>query len=43
VPGSGFAAPGWIRFAYCVDEKVIRGSANAFKKAMEEWRNANNK
>ena len=38
VPGSGFGAPGWIRFAYCVDEGVIRASAPAFKEAVEEWR-----
>ncbi len=37
VPGSGFGKPGWLRFAYCVDEKNIRASAGAFKKAMEEW------
>jgi aspartate aminotransferase len=38
VPGSGFGAPGWIRFAYCVDEKVIRASAAAFKAALAEWK-----
>ena len=38
VPGSSFAAPGWIRFAYCVDEKFIHASADAFKEAMKEWR-----
>jgi aspartate aminotransferase len=37
VPGAGFGKPGWLRFAYCVDEKNIRASAEAFKKAMEEW------
>jgi aspartate aminotransferase len=37
VPGSGFGKPGWLRIAYCVDEKIIRASANAFKQAMEEW------
>jgi aspartate aminotransferase len=37
VPGSGFGTPGWVRFAYCVDEKVIRASGPAFKKAMESW------
>ena len=37
VPGSGFAGPGWIRFAYCVDEKIIRASEIAFKEAVEEW------
>jgi aspartate aminotransferase len=37
VPGSSFGAPGWLRFAYCVDEKIIRNSGAAFKKAMESW------
>jgi aspartate aminotransferase len=37
VPGSGFGAPGWLRFAYCVDEKIIKASAGAFKKAVETW------
>ncbi|AEF83830.1 aspartate aminotransferase [Treponema primitia ZAS-2] len=37
VPGAGFGQPGWIRFAYCVDEKVIRASGEAFGKAMENW------
>ena len=38
VPGSAFGAPLWMRFAYCVDEKIIRASAGAFKKAVEDWR-----
>jgi aspartate aminotransferase len=37
VPGSGFGKPGWLRFAYCVDEKLIKASGAAFKKAMETW------
>jgi len=37
VPGTGFGKPGWLRFAYCVDEKNIRASGEAFKRAMEEW------
>jgi aspartate aminotransferase len=37
VPGSGFGKPRWLRFAYCADEKIIRASASAFKKAMEAW------
>ena len=37
VPGSGFGKPGWLRFAYCVDEKIISASAEAFKAAMSEW------
>jgi aspartate aminotransferase len=38
VPGSGFGKPGWLRFAYCVDEKIIKASGIAFKKAMESWK-----
>jgi aspartate aminotransferase len=37
VPGSSFGKPGWLRFAYCVDEAIIRASAGAFKKAMEAF------
>ncbi len=34
VPGRGFGAPGFIRLAFCIDEKVIAASADAFKRAM---------
>lgn len=34
VPGRGFGLPGHIRLAFCVDEKVIAGSVEGFKKAM---------
>jgi aspartate aminotransferase len=37
VPGAGFAKPGWLRFAYCVDEKIIKASGPAFRKAVETW------
>jgi aspartate aminotransferase len=37
VPGAGFGKPGWLRFAYCVDEKTITASSAAFRKAMETW------
>ena len=37
VPGSGFGKSGWLRFAYCVDEKTIRSSAAAFRQAMQSW------
>ena len=40
VPVTGFGKPGWLRFAYCVDEKIIKASESAFKKAMESWRNS---
>lgn len=33
VPGSGFGCPGYFRLAFCVDEKVIRSSAEGFAKA----------
>jgi aspartate aminotransferase len=37
VAGSSFGKPGWVRFAYCVDEQLIRASAGAFKQAVETW------
>jgi aspartate aminotransferase len=37
VPGSAFGTPGWMRFAYCVDEKVIHAAAPAFKAAVADW------
>ena len=37
VPGSAYGKPGWIRFAYCVDEKLIASSQGAFKQAMNSW------
>jgi aspartate aminotransferase len=37
VPGSSFGAPGWIRFAYCVDEALITASTAAFAEAAAEW------
>lgn len=38
VPGRGFGAPGYIRLAFCVDEKVIAASAEGFKRAMAKAR-----
>jgi len=37
VPGSAFGKAGWMRFAYCVDEKIISASAEAFKEAVKNW------
>ena len=37
VPGSGFGRPGYMRLAFCVNEKNIRDSAPAFRRAMESW------
>ncbi len=30
VPGRGFGMPGYIRLAFCVDERVIAGLAEGF-------------
>lgn len=37
VPGSGFGRAGWFRLAYCVSERSIELSANAFVRARAEW------
>lgn len=37
VPGSGFGRPGYVRFAFCMSEKIIRASAPAFQRAMASW------
>ena len=36
VPGSGFAMPGYFRISYCVDDKIIKGSFEGFKKAFKK-------
>ncbi len=38
VPGRGFGAPGHIRLAFCVDEKVIERAREGFRKAVEKAR-----
>ncbi len=35
VPGSAFGKPGYVRFAFCVDEKVIRSAAPGIRAAVE--------
>jgi aspartate aminotransferase len=35
VPGSGFAGPGHMRIAYCVDDWVIEGALPGFERAMK--------
>jgi len=35
-PGGGFGCKGWIRLAYCVSEKTILNSKEAFIKAMND-------
>ncbi len=36
VPGSGFAAPGYFRIAYCVDDATIVNSMDGFAEAIKE-------
>jgi aspartate aminotransferase len=38
VPGRGFGTPGFFRLAFCVDETVIRRSAEGFKRATDAFR-----
>lgn len=37
VPGSGFGCPGFFRMAYCVDDRVIEGSAPGFAKLARKY------
>ncbi len=36
-PGTGFGCKGWFRLAYCVSEKTIENSQDAFLSAKSEW------
>ncbi|MDA3901492.1 MAG: pyridoxal phosphate-dependent aminotransferase [Spirochaetes bacterium] len=36
VPGSGFGGPGYVRMAYCIDEKIIEAALPIIKKAVSE-------
>ena len=38
VPGVGFGAPGYFRLAFCVEDQVIRRSADGFRQAMHKAR-----
>jgi len=37
VPGTGFGAPGYFRLAYCVDDRVIEGSMEGFRKGIKKY------
>jgi aspartate aminotransferase len=37
VPGMGFGTPGYFRLAYCVDDRVIAGSLEGFKRAIKKF------
>ena len=36
VPGTGFGQPGHFRLAFCVEDEVIRRSADGFRRAMDK-------
>jgi aspartate aminotransferase len=38
VPGSGFYGPGYIRIAYCVDDRTIENALPGFEKVMKRFR-----
>ena len=37
VPGMGFGTPGFFRLAYCVEDRVIEGSMEGFRKAIKKY------
>jgi aspartate aminotransferase len=37
VPGMGFGSPGYFRLAYCVDDRVIAGSIEGFRRAIQKF------
>ena len=37
VPGMGFGTPGFFRLAYCVEDRVIRGSMEGFRRTIEKY------
>jgi aspartate aminotransferase len=37
VPGSGFGTPGYIRIAYCVDDRTIVDALPGFRRAMDKF------
>jgi aspartate aminotransferase len=37
VPGMGFGTPGFFRLAYCVEDRVIEGSIEGFRRAIKKY------
>ena len=37
VPGQGFGKPGYFRISYCVDDRVLHGSLEGFKKIASKF------
>jgi aspartate aminotransferase len=38
VPGSGFGLPGYFRISYCMDDRVLEGSLDGFRKAIQKFK-----
>jgi aspartate aminotransferase len=38
VPGTAFAAPGYFRISYCLDDKTLEGSLSGFQQIIEQVR-----
>jgi len=37
VPGSGFGTPGYFRIAYCVEDKILKGSLDGLRAAVRKY------
>ena len=38
VPGAGFGCPGYFRISYCVNNSVIEGSLDGFRKVAQKYK-----
>jgi aspartate aminotransferase len=38
VPGTGFGLPGYFRISYCMDDRVLEGSLDGFRKAIQKFK-----
>jgi len=38
VPGSGFGSAGYFRISYCIDDRVLEGALDGFRKAAEKFK-----
>jgi aspartate aminotransferase len=37
VPGRGFGTPGYFRIAYCVEDKVLKGSLDGLRQTAQKY------
>lgn len=38
VPGRGFGSPGYFRISYCVDDRILEGSLDGFRKVAQKFK-----